>query len=392
MNLPVNEHPAQSQIRTVLRTLSENGGWREYSGPNTEELTRIVAKSASRVHAKLCCSGTFAVELAIRSLHLKSHEEVVLCAYDFPGNFRAIEDAGAKVALCDLSLLGWTMDPVQLEQSISCDTRAVVVSHLHGTSAPMQLICRIAAQHGLAVIEDACQSHGAIVDGQPAGSWGDLSVFSFGGSKLLSAGRGGAVVTNDDRLFQRMKIFCDRGNDAFAMSELQSAVLNPQYAFLEQDHSARFNAAQRLQEGLSKIGWLSIPSSHESNERGKNEPAFYKVGLLLNEQSLELRVVKQWLERHQVTDTEEQYSVARDLIVRQLEKQGLKIGIGFRGFLNRTAHRCRRPSQSMGTTTAVSRTMLLHHSHLLDPSTGQCDVDRVIDVFVSTTALLQQEL
>lgn len=392
MNLPVQEHPVQSLIREAIRQIGESGGWREYTGPQTEELARTIANSTSRMHAKLCCSGTFAVELAIRALHLKPHEEVLLCAYDFPGNFRAIEDAGAKVALCDISTEGWTIDLSQLEQSISCDTRAILVSHLHGSNAPMQRICRIAAQHGLCVIEDACQAHGAIVDGKPAGSWGDLSVFSFGGSKLISAGRGGAVVTNDDRLFQRMKIFCDRGNDAFALSELQSALLLPQYTFLAQDHSARLSAAERLIAGLRSVDWLTMPTDSTTIERGRYEPAYYKFGMKLNEHALKLRVVRDWLERHAVPENDERYVVARDLIVRQLEKHDITIGIGFRGFLNRTAHRCRRPLQSSGTATAASRTMLLHHNHLLDLTTGACDVERVIQAFESTTALLQQEL
>src|SRR5262245_18803131 len=82
----------------------------------------------------------------------------------------------------------------------------------------------LADQHRFAIIQDACQVPGAIVAGKQAGSWGDCGVFSFGGSKLLTAGRGGAIVTSRDDVLQRIKITCERGNNAFLFSELQAAV------------------------------------------------------------------------------------------------------------------------------------------------------------------------
>ena len=122
----------------------------------------------------------------------------------------------------------------------------------------METICRWARDKKLFIIEDACQEPCALIHSESgkkfAGSWGDVSVLSFGGSKLLSAGRGGAVLTNEPQLAQRMKIYCERGNDSYALSELQAAILIPQLEWLEQDNELRRAAVQnrRRYEGHQK--------------------------------------------------------------------------------------------------------------------------------------------
>ena len=237
-------HPTARAVRDALLRFAAEGAWRKYDGPYLASLRSLLAASLDRQHARLCCSGTFAVELAIRSLQLESDAEVLLAAYDFPGNFRAIQDAGARVCLCDVALNNWVPSVEQLDAATGPKTKAMVVSHLHGALAPMQSICDWAKQKGLLVIEDACQAHGATIDGKPAGAWGDLGVLSFGGSKLIASGRGGAVVTNNARFAQRMTIFCERGNDSYALSELQAAVIIPQYDYLTIDHGLRLDAVR----------------------------------------------------------------------------------------------------------------------------------------------------
>jgi dTDP-4-amino-4,6-dideoxygalactose transaminase len=181
-------------------------------------------------HVLPCASGTIAVELALRGLGVVAGDEVILAAYDFGGNFRAIDAIGARPVLVDIGLNHWCLDADLLSQAISKSTRAVIVSHLHGTLANMRRIMEVAKDMQLGIVEDACQVPGAIVQGRPAGSWGDVGVLSFGGSKLLTAGRGGALLTSRADVFQRAKIYHERGNQAFPLSELQCAVLPPQIA------------------------------------------------------------------------------------------------------------------------------------------------------------------
>ena len=171
-----------------------DGSWGRYHGPHCGKLERELARLHEVDFVTLVCSGTFAVELALRGLGIARGDEVILAGYDFPGNFRAIEAIGARVALVDVEPDGWLLDLDQLPAAVGEHTRAIVVSHLHGGMADMPRLMDFAARHSLAVVEDACQSPGAIVSGRVAGSWGDVGVLSFGGSKLLTAGRGGAAT------------------------------------------------------------------------------------------------------------------------------------------------------------------------------------------------------
>ncbi len=230
-----------------------------------------------RHKVQLCCSGTIGVELALRGCKIGPGDEVIMAAYDFPGNFRAIEATGATVVLVDIGDKSWTINSVdELEQAIRPKTKGLIVSHLHGTMAPMRVISEWATTQKIALIEDACQAPGAVVDGQPVGSWGDVSILSFGGSKLLSAGRGGAVLTNDLRIDQRMRVFRDRGNDAFAMSELQAAVLEPQLAWLDSKR-ARHAAAVELIESQLTSTRIQLASRTQPIEAH----SFYKWALRL---------------------------------------------------------------------------------------------------------------
>ncbi len=111
----------------------------------------------------------------------------------------------------------------------------------------MSRVVNIAHEHGLAVIEDACQMPGALIEGRKAGTWGDIGVISFGGSKLLSAGRGGALLTSSPEIKQRVQIYCQRGNHAYPLSELQATVLLPQLERLDQKKSRA--SGQRLEVG-----------------------------------------------------------------------------------------------------------------------------------------------
>src|SRR5256885_2272952 len=115
----------------------------------------------------------------------------------------------------------------RLADAIGPATRAAVVSHLHGGIVPMRQVMQVAAARGVAVVEDAAQAPGAVVQGRKAGTWGDAGVLSFGGSKLLTAGRGGALLTPHADVHQRARLVLNRGNITCPLSELQAAVLLP---------------------------------------------------------------------------------------------------------------------------------------------------------------------
>src|SRR5207237_10931694 len=152
----------------------------------------------------------------------------IRAAYDYESNFLSVHALGAKPVLIDVHPANWQFDPANLEAAITPNTKAVVCSHLHGGIVPMREVTEIARGHGVGVVEDAAQAPGAVVQGRPAGTWGDVGTLSFGGSKLLSAGRGGALLFRDPQLFQRAKLWLHRGLQQWApLSGLEAAVLRP---------------------------------------------------------------------------------------------------------------------------------------------------------------------
>jgi perosamine synthetase len=335
---------ADEDVRAALLAAYADGSWGRYHGPHCDRLIAALAEYHALDHVTLCCSGTIAVELALRGLKIGPGDEVLLAGYDFAGNFRAIEAVGARPALVDINPATWCLDVDLLESAIEPETRAVIFSHLHGGLVPMRRLMKIAAARGIAVVEDACQAPGAIIDGRRAGTWGDAGVLSFGGSKLLTAGRGGAVLTRSAEVQQRIKVFAERGNDAFALSELQAAVLLPQLAKLDARNATRRERARQLLTQLADVSLLSPVQVADP----PNEPAFYKIAWLV--------------------------ASDRERFIAAAQREGLAIDAGFRGFATRGSKRCRHATSLEHSLAAVERTVVLHHPELLE---SHSSIDRL---------------
>src|SRR5262245_17259960 len=263
------------EVLSALQAAYADRSWGRYDGPHSCRLVEQLRRMHGAEHVVLCSSGTIAVELALRGLKIGPGDEVILAAYDFAGNFRAVEAIGAHPVLVDLADQTWTLDGDLLPGAIGPQTKAIIVSHLHGTLAEMPRIIDVARAAGLAVVEDACQAPGAVVSGRVAGNWGDVGIHSFGGSKLLTAGRGGAILTANAAVAQRIRIYNQRGNEAFPLSELQAAVLAPQLAKLNERNRQREAAVVRLRSRLARA-----PDLITSFQRAEDLPAYYKLGLL----------------------------------------------------------------------------------------------------------------
>ena len=342
------------EIKSNVEQALADGSWGRYEGRWTDELTATLAREFKTEQVTLCCSGTVAVELALRGAGVQSGDEVILAGYDFPGNFRAIEAIGAKPVLIDVVEDGWVIDPNGVQAAVSNLTSAIIVSHLHGQIADINSIRQILdrpdsnADQKITIVEDACQVPGASLGGVPLGSLGDVAALSFGGSKLLSAGRGGAVLTNSADIHQRAKIFAQRGNDAFPLSQLQAAVLIPQFETLASMNETRNQNAQKLIDRTSQIEPLgSLRQLENLADDPDLNTAFYKLPWLLRDHS------PGW---------------AREDFIAALIAQGLPVGAGFRGFLRRSARRCRKTGPLVQSQIAAQQTVLLAHRLLLQPN------------------------
>ena len=201
-------------------------------------------------------SGTSALELALRAYDIGPGDEVITAANSFIASALAISHAGATPVLVDVDPFTHTIDVTGIERAITSRTKAIIPVHLYGHPAHMDPIRQIAEQHGLIVIEDACQAHGARYKGRRAGSLGHAAAFSFYPGKNLGAyGDGGMVVTNDADIRKRLEMLRNYGQEEKyhhltqgfnrRLDTLQAAVLRVKLKYLE-----KWNAARRWQAEL----------------------------------------------------------------------------------------------------------------------------------------------
>jgi perosamine synthetase len=342
-NGPPDWPPADDAVRNALDTAWRDGSWGKYDGGHVCRLSERLAVLWNVPHALLCASGTFAVELGLRALGVTAGDEVALAAYDYPGNFLSIHAIGARPVLVDLDGENWNLsvDALSALLETTPTIRAVIISHLHGGLVPMREVMAQCTQRNVPVIEDAAQATGATVQGRQAGAWGDVGVLSFGGSKLLAAGRGGALLTARPDVAQRARLILGRGNNlVYPLSELQAVVLGPQLDMLPARHEARKRAVALLGEQFQDLPGLRL-----FRNRADGSPGYYKVGWQLDEGA---------------------FGLPRDRLVKALRAEGVAVDEGFRAL---HAGRSTRRWRAGGALTEADRahrgTVMLHHPILL---------------------------
>ena len=201
-------------------------------------------------------TGTSALHLALLAAGVGPGDEVITVPFTFVATVSAIDYTGARPVFVDIDPRTYTMNPFALEAAISPRTKAIVPVHLYGQAADMDPILAVARRHGLAVIEDACQAHGALYKGRRVGSLGDMGCFSFYPGKNLGAcGEGGMVTTNDPAQRRTLRMLRDWGAETkyqhvlrgfnYRMEGIQGAVLRVKLRRLEAWTEARRARAQQ---------------------------------------------------------------------------------------------------------------------------------------------------
>lgn len=207
-------------------------------------------------------SGTSALELALRAYDIGPGDEVITAANTFIATTLAISFVGAKPVLADADPMTHTVDIACVRDAITPRTKAIIPVHLYGHPADMDPLMALAREHNLVVIEDACQAHGARYKGRRVGSIGDAAAFSFYPAKNLGAyGDGGAVVTNDPKIDEKLRLLRNYGSREKYVHEmkgfnrrldtLQAAVLHTKLKYLDQWNAARRAHAARYYELLA---------------------------------------------------------------------------------------------------------------------------------------------
>jgi dTDP-4-amino-4,6-dideoxygalactose transaminase len=346
---PPDWPPQDEGVRAAVEAALRDGSWGRYQGGHVERLERRLAEAFGVEAALACGSGTYAVELALRALKVGPGDEVVLSAYDYPGNFLSVHAVGATPVLIDVAPGNWNMGPERLPAAFGPRTRAVLASHLHGGLVPMPDVVRLARAAGVAVVEDAAQAPGATVAGRPAGSWGDAGVLSFGGSKLLTAGRGGALLTSRAEVAQRARLHLTRGGNVVCpLSEVQAAALLPQLDALPERTARRAAAVARLTARLGRLpGLTPFVNAVEGS------PAYYKLGLRYDAAA---------------------FGLSRALLIAAVQAEGVALDEGFRALhVGRSPSRFRAAGPLAEAERAHAGCLVLHHPVLLG---GDDAVDR----------------
>ena len=216
-------------------------------------------------------SGTSALHLALLAAGVGPGDEVITVPFTFMATASAIQYTGARPVFVDIEPQSFTMDPAAVEAAITPRTRALLPVHLFGQMADMDPLMAIARRHGLVVIEDAAQAHGALYKGRRAGSIGDMGCFSFYPGKNLGAcGEGGMVVSSQPDAVKRMRMLRDWGAERkyhhvlkgynYRLEGIQGAVLNVKLRYLEGWTEARRTAAARYDRLLAG-GPLGLPQA-----------------------------------------------------------------------------------------------------------------------------------
>jgi dTDP-4-amino-4,6-dideoxygalactose transaminase len=241
-----------------------------FLGPNVQAFEEEFAAYCGATHAVGVGSGTDALVLALRAAGVGPGDEVITVAHTFFADVEAIALVGARPVFVDVEPDTYCLDPAQLEARITPRTRAVIPVHLCGQPADMAPILAIARRHGLFVLEDACQAHGAIYQGRRVGTWGDAACFSFYCSKNLGAyGEGGALVTDDAQLAGTVRRLRDHGSARryehveigtnARLDEIQAAVLRVKLRHLDNWNGQRAAVAAAYDAALVGSG-LELPT------------------------------------------------------------------------------------------------------------------------------------
>ena len=243
-------------------------------GDEVEAFEREFADYCGTRHAIGVSSGTEAIVLSLRALGIGPGDEVVLPTNSFIATAEAVTVVGATPRLVDVDPYSGLLSPSMLENNLGPRTRCVIPVHLYGATVDMDPVVRVARDAGVAVIEDACQAHGARLPGGRVGSFGDCACFSFYPTKNLGGwGDGGAVVTSDPLIAERVELLRSHGErpaerhrhrlcgTTARLDGIQAAVLRPKLRRLEEWNEARRERAAWLTEALTGVSSVVLPSS-----------------------------------------------------------------------------------------------------------------------------------
>jgi perosamine synthetase len=239
--------------------------WISSSGKYIDEFEKQFANYIGVEHAISVCNGTVALHVALLALEVQPGDEVIVPTLTYIATANAVSYCGARPIFVDSETRSWNIDPSRIEEKITPRTKGIIVVHLYGHPVDMEPIEDIATRHGLFILEDAAEAHGAEYKGNRVGSLGTAATFSFYANKIITSGEGGMIVTNDDRLASAMRQIKGQGQDFhqrywfpiigynYRMTNIQAALGLAQLEKIDWHIDRRREVAHWYQERLDEM-------------------------------------------------------------------------------------------------------------------------------------------
>jgi len=298
---------SDKEFEYVIDCLKTN--WISSKGKYIEEFERKFANYCGCKYGISTTSGTTALHLALASLGIGRGDEVIIPAFTMIATAFAIVYTGAKPVLVDSEPETWNIDVSKIEEKITPKTKAIIPVHIYGHPCDMDPIMNIAEKHGLWVIEDAAEAHGAEYKGRKVGGIGHIGCFSFYGNKIITTGEGGMVVTNDPKIAEKARCLKDLAH-------------SPQKRFLHT--SIAFN--YRMTNVQAAIGLAQLERIEELVESRRIHASLYN-NLLKDVPGIRLPQEKEWAKNVYWMYSiliEDNFGINRDKLIERLKDKQIE--------------------------------------------------------------------
>jgi len=284
-------------------------GWISSAGKYVELFEKGFADFCGVRHAIACCNGTVALHLALEAFGVEPGDEVIVPTLTFVATPNAVTYCGATPIFVDSEPATWNLDPDEVEAKITPRTKGIIAVHLYGHPARMSKLKEIARRHGLFLLEDAAEAHGAVCENLRVGSIGNAAAFSFYANKIITTGEGGMVVTNDDDLAEKLRLLRGQGMDPnrrywhqvigynYRMINLAAAIGLAQLEKIDVQLAARQKIAEAYSERLRHL-----PGVSRQSEQSWARHVFWMFSITLDPEK--------WQNR--------------DLVIERLDEQGIE--------------------------------------------------------------------
>jgi dTDP-4-amino-4,6-dideoxygalactose transaminase len=286
--IPINRPQiGEEEVEAVVKVLRSGSLTQGLgAGPMVTQFEKNFAKFAAVKHAIAVNTGTAALHSAVVASGVKNGDEVILPSFTFVATAEAVVMAGGKPVFVDIDPETYNVSPVEIKKAVTRRTKAIMPVDLYGSPADIQPIREIAVRHGLTVVEDAAQAHGATYAEKPAGVFADVACWSLYASKNMTTGEGGVITTGNDEMAETMRLMRTHGEKAkytslmlgynYRMSEIQAAIGLVQLEKLPAFVAKRRENARRLTGILAETDKLQLP--HEP-KGGQHSWYLYTVRL-----------------------------------------------------------------------------------------------------------------